>query len=74
MKEPPEALQKAIEPMLRTLRKAISEAREAGATQEHIDAILEMAQQVAHQRPYGIDLDWLIAQIKTAAEEGGNLH
>lgn len=74
MKAPPEVLQKAMEPMLRTLREAIAEAREAGATQEHIDAIVEVAQQLAHQRPYGVDLGWLLEQIKAAALPRQTVH
>jgi hypothetical protein len=74
MKEPDETLREAIGPLLRLLREAIAEARKAGASQEHIKLVVEVARQLARQRPYGVDTDWLVAQIEAAASSRKMVH
>ena len=74
MKEPDETLREAVAPVLRLLREAVEEARKAGASQEHINLVIELAQQLAQQRPYGVDTDWLVAQIEAAAASRKMVH
>ena len=74
MKEPDETLREAVAPVLRLLREAVEEARKAGASQEHINLVVELAQQLAQQRPYDVDTDWLVAQIEAAAASRKMVH
>lgn len=75
MREPPAVTQSFVEPFLSSLRKAMVEAREKGLGQEHIDRLLDAAKEIAREGPYGIDVDWLLAQIASAsAEPLGRLH
>jgi hypothetical protein len=75
VRQPPAILQSFVEPFLTLLREAVVEAREKGLGQEHIDSLLDAAKEIAHESPYGIDKQWLLAQIAAAAAEPlGRLH
>jgi hypothetical protein len=63
-----------MEPMLRAVKEAVTEARAAGATEAQIETIIMAAEHVALERAHGVDLDWLVAQIRAAAEPGQTVH
>jgi hypothetical protein len=74
MKPPQEIIRKDLETLLRTLKEAITEARAAGATEVQIAGIVAAAENMAAQQAQGADLDWLVAQIRVAAEPSETLH